>query len=225
MIIQYGIGSPQQAGKIGGHYLQTSSGTPSLRTKRNSYNHTPKLSMKFKGAFGRYARLWNTLTTTQKAAWVTYGNSAPQFAHLDNTDPLFGYWCFQSISMYRFLSNATQITAPGTFLSVSTSNITLVTATLSPLTLGGTKSNGGTNGRTFMFAQLNFGGEIDPQLRDVVYCGNTASNSNDISLIQSTLRARYGENIQARSISVYTIVYRQVGRNFGISAVSQWFFP
>jgi hypothetical protein len=225
MVIKYAPSVSQVAGKVGGHYLQTSAGTPSLRTKRNSPNYLPRRSAQPKGRFAFLARSWNSLSGAQKTAWATWGALVPYFSGLDSTDPLFGYWCFQSCVTFRFRAGLTTFTAPGVFNGSLSSDVTLITATLSPLTLGGSKLAVGTGGFTHMYAQLNFGGEINPEIRKPILCGVTASGSTNISLIQTALRARYSSDIQATSISLFCISFRSGGAWFGMSGVSQWFFP
>jgi len=225
MIIQYGIGSPQLAGKVGGHYFQTSAGTPSLRTKRNSPNYLPGRSPQPKGRFAFLARSWNSLTGAQKTAWHTWGALVPYFSSLDSSNPFFGYWCFQSLVTFRLRAGLTSLTAPNGLTGTLSSDVTLITATLSPLTLGGSKLGVGTGGFTHMYAQFNFGGEINPEIRKPILCGVTSSGSTSIALIQTALRARYSVDIQATSISLFCISFRNGGGYFGMSGVSQWFFP
>lgn len=225
MIIQYGIATPPLAGKVGGHYYQTSAGTPSLRTKRNSRNYLPARSAQPKGRFAFLARSWNSLTSVQKTAWATWGALVPYYSGLDSSDPLFGYWCFQSLVTFRRRAGLTSLVAPTTFLGTLSSDVSIISATLSPITLSGTKVSFGTAGFTFLYAQLNYGGEINPEIREPILCGITASNSTSIALLTTALRARYSVDIQARSVSLWCITFRLGGQYFGQSGVSQWFFP
>lgn len=224
MIIKYDNPAGQLAGKVGGHYLQSSQVTPSLRTKRNGSNRKVWRNEKQRGLVGYLGRFWNTLSDAQKLTYYNNGVANPEFNSLDSSHPLFAYWVFIALNSRRVLFDVAPLASAAVFIGNASSSVTVTAATLVPITITGTKSIVPQVGRTGVFAQLNYGSETNPAIRNKIWCGWQVGSNTTLPNVTMALRNRYGNNTKPVSISLFAVNQASSFAYYSIGPVVQAFF-
>jgi len=202
MIIKINPSASVSSGKIGGQYIQQTESVASFRTKRNGRNKFQQYSRPQRGSVQSLAILYNSLTASQKAWFIAYGNANPNFGSSADSGPLYGFQVFLTLNSKLRLAGYSPISSIGFYFSQTTPILTVSSITWNPFTIVGSKTPG-TTGQSYLFyVQMNLGVTAAPHERNAKMIFAKGGFNSTISGFQAAVYAAFNMDVPYKSMSV-----------------------
>jgi len=110
--IIYGAIVESIRGSIGGTTFQSNAHGYSVKSKPNIIHPRTPLQNKQKQLLARATQAWGELSDAQRADWVTWASTNPQYAKHNASSELSGYSVFCRTAVYLLMSSLSLITNP-----------------------------------------------------------------------------------------------------------------
>jgi hypothetical protein len=190
------------SGSLGGQYFQTSSNTPSIRTKKSGGLLGRSTTPRQLAAIQFLGKAWTSLDDTEKLLWWNWGRRVTEFNQGTSSDIAFAYSCFCALNAPFLIWNKTYTLLPSLSWVARSSPVTISNVTLFPFTLTARRNTTSGGSQVAVYASLRFSPSQDGARPSWFFCRMLAGSASSLAIVQNDIRSRYGRDCTPISVQL-----------------------